>query len=154
MVVRLADLALPLALWNALDGDPAAFVAKLRSDEPLSRPERDCLALWLENGRKAPKRARGRPEEAWLGGVRWDPVGMAANHYRFLWKFFKRKGWHRKGAGKFYCPPDRLKRAVADRHKIDVRVLDNLLRRGTKLTVKRHSFVEHWIEHLENRRSK
>lgn len=149
--VKLEDLRLPIELWNALDGDPTVFVTKLRSDERLTRPERDCLAFWLENGRKPPARKRGRPSLDMTYGVALDRAGYAAFRYRFLREFIRWKGWHLKRAGRFYWSADRLKLAVAAKSDLTLATLENRLRRNSRLEPRRESMKDCWVTHLEKR---
>lgn len=154
-MVCLRDVRLPVELWNALDGEPAAFVARLRSDEPLSRPERDCFAMWLENGLRPPGRGRGRPEESWIGGMRCDRLGRAAFRFRRVWAYIKGKGWHRQKAGKLCRTKGEVMQAVARKHRVDERSLANLVKRGSDRGVIRLSSLrDYWIRHLEKKRKK
>jgi hypothetical protein len=57
----IAELADPLAVWKAIEGDSSELVALLRSEEKLTRRTRDALADWLEGKLHPANRPRGRP---------------------------------------------------------------------------------------------
>lgn len=144
MAIDIMDLSLPYEVWKAVEGDRRELVALLRSDERLSRPTRDALADWLEDKLKPVKWPVGRrPHKpltdrhsriahTWFfafGHERSTELGVAGFRYELLRRFIRRKGWHRKSAGRLYWSAQRLLEAVASRQKVDVDTFANYLRR-------------------------
>lgn len=140
----ISDLKMPVAVWKAVEGDKTELLGLLRSDERLNRPTRDALADWIE-GKLTPVKwpAGPRPREplrdrhtriahAWFfsfGHDRSTELGVAGFRYELLRRFIRRKGWHRKSAGRLYWSAPRLLEAVASRQEVDVETFANYLRR-------------------------
>jgi hypothetical protein len=137
------DLAEPIEVWLAAKGR-AALIAMVRSDAPLSRRARRAMADWLEGYLKPPKQPVGRPvrqvhaeremSRRIFGHDVYKTIGFAGWRHEKLRQFIRKKGWHRKRAGRPHWPAARLLEAVAQRVGVDVEALANYLKRSRAKT--------------------
>lgn len=132
----------PTEVWKAVEGDPTELIELLRSDKRLAKPVRKALADYFEGTLQPVKRPQGRPSKEQIQPfvVRasraityWhDPttrLGYVGFRYERLRNYIRKRGWHKKSAGKFYWSPDRLREAVAERYGLTLETLENYLRR-------------------------
>lgn len=134
----LADLADPIEVWRAVEGDPTDLIVLLRSDEPIRRRTRDALADFLAGALKPFVLPRGRPSKpdsvvsshmrhsVWYGHDVATKIGFAGFRYEHMRRFIRSKGWHLDNPGW----SDGLKAAIAKRHSIELEQFINYLRRS------------------------
>jgi hypothetical protein len=142
-MVNLEDLALPIAVWKAVEGDRTELVALLRSDERINRPTRKALADWIEGKLKPVKLPKGHPPPSWftlmmrrvnLMHLGHDPTtaqGFAGLRFARLRKYIRQRRWHLK-AHRRYWSHQRLAEAIATKHNIDVNAFIDYLNRARK----------------------
>jgi hypothetical protein len=137
----IADLAQPREVWKAVEGDCADLVALLRSDKPLSKTTRGALADWYEGKLRPMPIPKGRPEKlsqlartaienTYLGHDPTTELGWAGFRYATLRVFIRKKGWHRKRAGRFHWSTERLLNAIAIMQGLDAEKLGEYLKRA------------------------
>ncbi len=138
----IADLAAPIAVWKAVEGDRSELIALLRSDERLTRWTRNDLADWLEGKLKPVKAPRGRPPDKFraereslrrrFGHDVYSRLGAAGFKFDRLRKFIRKKGWNRKSTGGRYWPTERLLGEVARRFGVNQVTFGDYLKRGKR----------------------
>ncbi|MGJ0506160.1 MAG: hypothetical protein ACR652_03310 [Methylocystis sp.] len=136
--MKRSEIAPPVAVWRAVEGDRSELVALLRSGDPLTRRTRDALADWLEGSLKPVKLPKGRPAPDQAEAALWcssghdlrTKIGWAGRDYDRARAFLRKKGWHLKKAGSLFWSTERLLEAVAKRHNIQMDALENYLKRA------------------------
>lgn len=113
----------PVEVWRAVEGDLAPLLKLLRGGEKLGRPTRNALADWLEGKLPPVKLPRGHPRGE-------TKIGWAWYRYDGAHEFIRRKGWHRKGAARYWTP-ERLLEAVATKESVSITALRNKVRRAS-----------------------
>lgn len=137
-MIDIAELADPIAVWKAVEGDPSDLIALLRGENPILRRTRDALADFFAGQLRPIRLSKGRPPTSqrerrsimlwhlYRGHDVSTQLGAAGFHYDVVRAFIRKKGWHRGNLGW----SDRLKAAVARRYKIELEKFINYLSRS------------------------
>lgn len=116
----------PVEVFQAAMGDPKPLAEYLRSEERLTLPDREALALLIEGQLTPPKRKRGQRSLSYLDTD--DSVTRSEmKNAEFLVKHIMAKA---KEAGEGHGIYPRVLEYVAEHDCLDIEKLDNYIKRS------------------------